>query len=305
MDIQTLQWVAMLVWGSTQTIADALGVHRTTALGRLDELERQGLVRSRTVGLKPTEKAIWLLTSAGVWRLFPHVHLHPGREDGHVHDPRAEELATHFHPSYWNSEAGARNLFRLLELKRQFYPLAINLFKNEGRLWHPHEVEASLLSFRLLRGRGMMEAIGEYEGNLTIFFHWMSLELSDAMLLARWPRRFADLIMYVEAAQGPVELDLPLEPDVPRASGNVLLVEDSGAFSVALRNLGGLADGRTNAWLVVCSADERLQHRQGLVRPTMDNCWDRHVDIDVGEPEKLCPPPHLEEQDGEGDLNGE
>ena len=44
MENQILQWLAMLVWGATENIAGALGVHRTTALRRLRQLERQGLV---------------------------------------------------------------------------------------------------------------------------------------------------------------------------------------------------------------------------------------------------------------------
>ena len=43
MENQILQWLAMLVWGATENIAGALGVHRTTALRRLRQLERQGL----------------------------------------------------------------------------------------------------------------------------------------------------------------------------------------------------------------------------------------------------------------------
>ena len=295
MEERVLNWLAMLVWATTQDIADALNVHRTTALRWLGRLRAQGSVRSRTVGTPPTQWEIWLLTSTGVWRLFPEEHMHPGWSDGHIHNPLSEEVETHSHSSYWNSEAGARELLTLLELKRQFYPLAINLFKSDGRLWHPEQAEASLISFRWMRRGRMLQAVGEYQGNLKILFHWMSLEISDAMLLARWPGRFANLITYVEADDDPVELDLPPEPRVIGSSGNVILAEDFGAFSVTLRNLPNLSAERLGPWFVVCGADASLQYRVGLVRPSRDNAWDPHVDIDVGEPENLCAAPSEDE----------
>ena len=301
---ETLKWLAMLVWATTQNIADALQVHRTTALRWLARLQNEGFARFRVVGQPPTKTHIWLLTSEGDWRLFPHEHMHPGPGDGHIHDPGSEEVETHFHPSYWHSEQGARELFTLLEMKRQFYPLAINLFKGDGRLWHPEQAEARLLSFRWLRKGGLIQAVGEYEGNLIIFFHWISLELSDAMLRGRWRRRFEGLTLRVEADWEPVEFDSPPERNLPRWSGNVLLVEDVGAFSVALRNLGIMADGQPCPWLVVCSADSGLRHQVGVVRPTGDNIWDPHADVDVGLPENLCPDPSLEDDDKEN-HNGE
>ena len=305
MEERILNCLAMLEWATTQDIADALGVNRTTALRWLHRLRRQGLVRSRTVGAPPTEREIWLLTSCGVWRLFPQEHIHPGWSDGHIHDPLSEEMETHSHPSYWNSEAGARELFTLLELKRQFYPLAINLFKGDGRLWHADQAEARLISFRWLRRNRILQAVGEYEGALRIFFHWVSLEMSDAMLLARWRRRFEGLITYANSDDDWVDLDLPPEPRVIRPSGNVILTEDSGAFSVVLRNLAPLSAGSSGPWLVTCSADASLQHRVGQVRPSMDDVWDPHVDLDVGEPENLCPARYEDEQHDQGGHHGE
>ena len=305
MDKEILKSLAMLVWATTQDVADALDVHRTTALRRLNRLRNEGLVQSRAVGVPPTEIDIWLLTSEGVRRLFPQEHMHPGWNDGHVHDPLSEEVETHLHPSYWNSEAGARELFTLLEQKRQFYSLAINLFKGHGRLWHPEQVEARMISFRWLRRNRILQAVGEYQGNLRIFFHWVSLELSDAMLLARWEGRFANLITYVEADDDPVELDLPPEPRGLRPSGNVIVAEDFGAFSVVLRNLDRLSYGRPGPWFVTCSADASLQRRIGLARPSKDDAWDPHVDLDVGEPENLFPAPLGDEQHDQGDHHGE
>ena len=61
------------------------------------------------------------------------------------------------------------------------------------------------------------------------------------MLRGRWRRRFESLTLWVEPDLEPVDLNLPPEPTLPRESGNVLLVEDTGAFSVALRNLDTLA----------------------------------------------------------------
>ena len=305
MEERILEWLATLVWATTQDVADVLGVHRTTALRWLNRLRNEGLVRFRIVGAPPAEMHVWLLTSAGVWRLFPEEHMHPGWNDSHVHGPLSEEMETHLHPSYWNSEVGAQELFTLLEMKRQFYPLAIHLFKGDGRQWHPDQAEAHLISFRWLRRNQIFQAVGEYQGNLRVFFHWVSLEMSDAMLRARWLGRFANLITYVEADDDSVDLYLPPEPSLLRASGNVILAEDSGAYSVVLRNLAALSAGRPSPWFVTCSADASLQHREGMVMPSMDNASNPHVDLAVGEPENLCPPTTEDEQLDQGDHHGE
>ena len=76
MEERILSWLAMLVWATTQDLADALGVHRTTALRYLQNLESAGLVAFRRVGRDPYRMDLWILTAEGVYRMFPNWHFH-------------------------------------------------------------------------------------------------------------------------------------------------------------------------------------------------------------------------------------
>ena len=152
MEERVLSWLTMLVWASTQELADALRVHRTTALRYLRKLELDGFVALRPVGRAPYVADRWLLTAGGVYRMFPDWHFHKRGCTNHVHDPRDPEIPDHYHPSYWNGEEGARELLGKLQLVKYIYPVAIKLFKGTGSQWHPGGQEARLLSFRWLRG---------------------------------------------------------------------------------------------------------------------------------------------------------
>lgn len=305
MEERILSWLAMLVWATTQDLADALGVHRTTALRHLQNLESAGLVAFRRVGRDPYRMDLWILTAEGVYRMFPNWHFHQRGRTNHRHDPRDPEIPDHYHPSYWNGEEGARELLGKLQQVRYIYPVAINLFKGTGSQWHPDGQEARLLSFRWLQGGRLIVAVGEYEGGLRIFFCWVPVEYTEQMLVYRWDRLSDDLIAEVDRKWGAIDwMTKPVmdNNDDPQASGYVLLAEDPGAFDLAWAVLKRRGRGLSPLFRVCMYDDENFKEYRGRVAPTYDNIWDPPTEIVVGAPERLCLP--LNCQDEEGDQDG-
>ena len=304
MQERVLFWLTMLVWASTQELANALRVHRTTALRYLQRLETDGFVASRSVGRAPYVTHRWILTADGVYRAFPNMHFHQTGRTDHAHDPRDPEIPDHCHPTYWNGEEGAKKLLGRLQLVNYIYPLSINLFKGTGSHWHPDGEEARLESFRWLQGGRLIVAVGEYEGGLKIFFCWVPVEYTEQMLRYRQERFFNGLLMEADCGLEPIDwITKPVMDysDDPRASGYLLLAEDPGAFDLAWAVFKDR--GRQMARLFrICMQDETFQEYRGKAHPTFDNIWDPVTDHMIGAPERLCQPLHG--QDEEGDQDG-
>ena len=297
-----LSTLAMLVWASTGEIAAHVERHRTTVLRHLQDLMADGLVGFRLAGRPPTALRRWLLWQEGVYRLFPDRHRHPGPGDRHRHDPTAESILDHLHPSYWNSQKGAAELWGYrLQLLQFLYPLAINLCKGECARFHPEKLEAKLLRFRWLQHGRLVIAVGEYEGGVNVFFEWVPLGLTDSALKGRWERRTSGLLVRSEDNDKPHDWYSPPDPEcdgTPRPSLNVVIGEDPGAAVVARRVLvDGIRRGKM-AWplLRVCLTDPGMRLMEGTLLPVSDNMWDPPRDQHIGNPEKLCEPVNEDEE---------
>ena len=302
--ILILKTLAMLIWASTEELAVQVGRHRTTVLRHLRELSETGLVEYRIAGRSPTALQRWLLSTDGVYQVFPERHSHPGPRDRHRHDPKFAFLEGHSHPSYWNSQKGAADLWgSRLQLMKFLYPLATTLFKGDFARFHPEGIEAKLVGFRWLEHGRLVVAAGEYEGGVNVFFAWVPLEFTDSMVKHRWNVRTAGLVVQSEDDDEPYDWQSPPDPDhdgAPRPSLTVLIAEDPGAAVVARRVLvDGIRRG-TRAWplLRVCLSRPEWRHLEGLILTGTDNVWDPFRDLVIGEPEKLC---QQEEDEHDGD----
>ena len=298
---EILRWLTMFIWGSTDELADAVGCHRTTALRHLWRLHREGLVGYRLVGRSPTVLYLWMLTTDGVYAVFPERHSHPGSEDHHVHDPQVRFRPAihlrysddHAHPSHWHSRPGAADLFvKRAHLCRFLYPRAVHLLKGPGVRWHPDGIEAKLVSFRWLEQGRLVVAVGDYEGAIRIFFCWVPRELDAKMLNYRLDHRFDGLIIHPDS-NGPHSHTVPgsrPDPDAaPRPSGYAYICEDLGALDLVRRVLDERVRGgaTAHASIVFCLSDLQFWSRRGRVRPTTHNIWDPVRDVALRGPERL------------------
>ena len=302
---QILETLAMLVWTSTEEIAAQVGRHRTTVLRHLRELHEAGLVGFRLFGRSPTVLQCWLLWSDGVYHVFPVRYRHPGQRDRHRHDPKSEHNQGHSHPSFWNTQTGAKELWESgLHLLRFLYPLAINLFKGEYAQFHPQGIEAKLLNFRWLEHGQLVRAVAEYEGGIVVFFAWVPLDWTDSMLKHRWNHRLDKLIVRSSDDDEPFDWMTPSDPNLdgaPKPSLTVVNAEDLGAAVVARRALvDGIRMGRGTRpfpFLMTCLSDPAWRHLEGRILPSTDNVWNPAHDYDLGSPDKLCEP-RKEDDDG-------
>ena len=138
-----LEWLATAPWPSVPELAGFMYVDRTTISRQMPDWRKYSLVGLRNVGFLVRPRDRLLIATAGLDRLYPDHHTHPGPEGFHDHDPLHPEWEDHGHPGYFNSEEGALSLYQKLPLAEVWYPLAPAGFAGRGsRLdtrWSPSE----------------------------------------------------------------------------------------------------------------------------------------------------------------------
>ena len=146
-----LEWLATVPWPSVPDLAGFMYVDRSTISRQMTNWREYSLVGLRNVGFLVRPRDRLLIATAGLDRLYPDHHTHPGPEDLHDHDPLHPEWEDHGHPGHFNSEEGALSLYQKLPLAEVWYPLAPRVLQGEGAAW-THDGRPRSLAGKLLAG---------------------------------------------------------------------------------------------------------------------------------------------------------
>ena len=288
-----LEWLATAPWPSVPELAGFMYVDRSTISRQMPDWREYSLVGLRNVGFLVRPRDRLLIATAGLDRLYPDHHTHPGPEDLHDHDPLHPEWEDHGHPGYFNSEEGALSLYQKLPLAEVWYPLAPRVLQGEGAAWTHDGRPRRILSWRWLRNTAFVRAVATYEDDYKLFFVSIGRSLTVRMLQARYDHRFEDFRRLAVTSQGIVDersrdkfIDPP-DPDLdlnPQPSGHVIWGPDYRAVELALEVLPS-----GNAYLFVTGPPGGQRIYTGRARPAPhDDVADKFEDVDVGVPQDLC-----------------
>ena len=288
-----LEWLATAPWPSVPELAGFMYVDRSTISRQMPDWREYSLVGLRNVGFLVRPRDRLLIATAGLDRLYPDHHTHPGPEDLHDHDPLHPEWEDHGHPGYFNSEEGALSLYQKLPLAEVWYPLAPRVLQGEGAAWTHDGRPRRILSWRWLRNTAFVRAVATYEDDYKLFFVSIGRSLTVRMLQARYDHRFEDFRRLAVTSRGIVDegsrnkfIDPP-DPDLdlnPQPSGHVIWGPDYRAVELALEVLPS-----GNAYLFVTGPPGGQRIYRGRARPAPhDDVADKFEDVDVGVPQDLC-----------------
>ena len=288
-----LEWLATAPWPSVPELAGFMYVDRTTISRQMPDWRKYSLVGLRNVGFLVRPRDRLLIATAGLDRLYPDHHTHPGPEGFHDHDPLHPEWEDHGHPGYFNSEEGALSLYQKLPLAEVWYPLAPRVLQGEGAAWTHDGRPRRILSWRWLRNTEFVRAVAAYEDDYKLFFVSIGRSLTVRMLQARYDHRFEGFQRLAVTSRGIVDersrnkfIDQP-DPDLdlnPQPSGHVIWGPDYRAIELALEVLP-----IGNACLFVTGPPGGQRIHTGKARPAPhDDVADKFEDVDVGVPQDLC-----------------
>ena len=288
-----LEWLATAPWPSVPELAGFMYVDRSTISRQMPDWREYSLVGLRNAGFLVRPRDRLLIATAGLDRLYPDHHTHPGPEDLHDHDPLHPEWEDHGHSGYFNSEEGALSLYQKLPLAEVWYPLAPRVLQGEGAAWTHDGRPRRILSWRWLRNTAFVRAVATYEDDYKLFFVSIGRSLTVRMLQARYDHRFEDFRRLAVTSQGIVDersrdkfIDPP-DPDLdlnPQPSGHVIWGPDYRAVELALEVLP-----IGNAYLFVTGPPGGQRIYTGRARPAPhDDVADKFQDVDVGVPQDLC-----------------
>ena len=285
----SLEWKAMTPWSSNPEVACFRYVDPSTVSRGMRDWREHSLVAVRNVGLLVRPRDRGILTTAGLDRLYPERHPHPGLADIHEHDPLHPEWEDHGHPVHFNGHEGVLLLYQRLHLAEVWYPLAPEVLRGEGAAWTHDGRPRKILSWRWLRHAEFVQAVATYEDDYKIFFASVGRSLTVNMLRARYENRFGNFQNLEMTSRGMVEersrnqLIDPPDPDLdlnPQPSGYVIWGPDYRGIELALEVLpwGG-------AYLFVTGPPGGQRIYRGKASPAPhDDVADTFEDIDVGVP---------------------
>ena len=288
-----LEWLAAAPWPSVPELAGFMYVDRSTISRQMPGWREHSLVGLRNAGFLVRPRDRLLIATAGLDRLYPGHHTHPGPEDLHDHDPLHPEWEDHGHPGFFNSAEGALSLYQKLPLAEVWYPLAPRVLQGEGAAWTHDGRPRRILSWRWLRNTEFVRAVATYEDDYRLHFASIGRSLTARMLRARYERRFEDFRRLAVTSRGIVEercrnkfIDPP-DPDLdlnPQPSGHVIWGPDYRAVELALEVL---PTGSNCLFVTGPPGGQRIY--TGRARPAPhDDVADQFDDVDVGVPQDLC-----------------
>ena len=286
-----LDWLAMAPWPSIPEWAGFMDVGRTTMSRKATEWTKEGLIVCRNDGRLVRPRNRFVHSTAGLDRVFPEHHTHPGT-DGHTHNP-LDDIYAHGHPNHFNGHDGALGLYQRLELPETWYPLAPAVLQGEGAAWTHDGRDRRILSWRWLRNTRLIHAIATYEDDYKVGFCHIGRSLTVNMLRSRWENRFPDDRALVLESWAELQerrrdrwIDQP-DPDLdynPQLSGYVITTQDYRGVELAMEVLP-----RGHAYLYVVGPPGRQLIYRGRAHPAPhDDVADRFEDVNVGIPQDLC-----------------
>ena len=120
-------WLAMWLWASAGELSKVTRYSVQNVNYHLRRMRNNGTVEFRMVGRGREASRLWIFTSEEQHGPPPNDHPHDaiGRgEDGHYHHPLAL-LTDHIHAGWWESEAGYKRIYDMLEANVAFRDVAV------------------------------------------------------------------------------------------------------------------------------------------------------------------------------------
>lgn len=269
MDLTVARVLWSSPWASAAEIAARSGRSVPQVNRDLEHLQKQGLAACIEAGRRVRPCPRWILSSLGIDEFSRHF------------------LHIHGVTPWWITETGVWSLFQRLEQLEQIYAVAPVLFQGEGAQWDVFGRELKLVRLGFFRHGQLVEAWGDYEGDITIYFCWVGMEAKLPAIRRKWERRL-DRLMWREKG-GPESLLDPQDPisdEPPDPSGYAVIGADRCALGMAAKELPDLTPNCV-AWCWVDGKTSQVQQYEEKVSPTHRYAEDYGRMPEVGRPEHV------------------
>ena len=282
-------WLAMWLWASAGELSKVTRYSVQNVNYHLRRMRNNGTVEFRMIGRGREAARLWIFTSEEQHGTPPNDHPHDpmGRgEDGHYHHPLAL-LTHHSHAGWWESEAGYKRIYDMLEANVAFRDVALRIFSEASDSWLANVGgTVELVRWIPLRRGRIAEAIalyGDGEHSYYVVFCWVGKQLRRNRLIRKWRRRFDDLLCtYARNREGERR---------PQPSAYVVVGQDEHCVRAAMELMprtGPLGEEAFSFW--VAESPCRKVAEFGAAIPNADFVYDRFEVPHLGQPENIAPP---------------